>query len=120
MAFGAAPPPTSLPGIVSACEEQALITFAGRYLGVWGLVDATRAKRAARRLVVVVLASGEAQSPRERRRRILLLTRRWVEEFARGTNSSSDGWFWRAQSLLARYPRAFLKPRSLSGGSRAT
>ena len=109
MAFGAARPRTPSPGVVSAGGEDALIAFASRYLGVWGLTDTSRAGRAASRVVSVVLASGEAQSPRELRRRILCLTREWVEEFARGTSGSTDDWLWRVQSLLSRYPRAFVE-----------
>jgi hypothetical protein len=109
MDLGAASPRTSLAAAVSVGEKQALVTFVGRYLRVWGLVDALRAEQAATRLVAVTLATGEAQSPHERKRRILFLTRKWIEEFARGASGSADDWFWRAQSLLARYPRAFLE-----------
>ncbi len=80
-----------------------------RYLRSFGLRDEHVVRAAAERVVQAVLAGSEAESSADLPRRLLRLSRRWVEEFVRDVHDPSPDWFWRTQTLLARFPRAFLE-----------
>ena len=50
---------------------------------------------------------------------LLGVASQWVESFARESAEDSSNWFWRAPSLLARFPATFLET-PLPAWSRAT
>jgi hypothetical protein len=91
----------------SPSTDGNLVALVRRYLKTWGLSDAAVAQIAAERLVAEVAAMPVNRASADVKKTLVALTRSWVEAFARDGADSGD-WFWRAQTLLARYPQTFL------------
>ncbi len=106
---GSSPPPS-----VESASAGPLFDLARRYLESWGL-SKPWSEQAAAELVRAVVGRHGSEPSDELRRTVIGLGRRWIEHFARGALGFRRDWFWRAQSLLRRFPRAFLEtplPRS--------
>jgi hypothetical protein len=95
------------------------VGFLQNYFINFGLPDADTARTAAVRVVTAVHT--ELGEPLDGDVEPLLLgfASRWVESFARESAEASSDWFWRAPSLLARFPATFLET-PLPSWSRAT
>jgi hypothetical protein len=77
------------------------------YLARFGLTHAETAEEAARRVLAAVARDDIAAS--ELDQRLIMTARGWVREFAAtSAERTPHDWFWRAPSLLGKFPTAFL------------
>jgi hypothetical protein len=85
------------------------VGFLQNYFIKFGLPDADTARAAAARVVAAV--HKELGEPLDGDAEPLLLgfASQWVESFARESSEEPSNWFWRAPSLLSRFPATFLE-----------
>jgi hypothetical protein len=85
------------------------VAFLQAYFTNFGLKDARMARTAAARVVAAVREGLGEPVDGDAEPLLLGVASRWVESFARESAEDSSDWFWRAPSLLARFPATFLE-----------
>jgi hypothetical protein len=89
---------------IDALTHGVSVRLLCRHFESWGLSDAERARAAAGRVLETcqrLARSGVETDPLE-------VATQWIRSMA-GTNHEGGDWFFRARSLLGRFPTAFLE-----------
>jgi hypothetical protein len=83
------------------------VGFLREYFLSFGLPDVAFAQTAAERVAHAWYATGAINGDCEPM--LLNVASQWIEAFARESSESEADWFWRAPSLLSRFPTTFLQ-----------
>ena len=89
------------PGVTN---HETWISVLCRYFESWGLPDAALARAAAARVMQTLNRDGAFGSVDP-----LQLATRWIQAMADDGSTDSSDWFFRAPSLLSRFPATFLE-----------
>jgi hypothetical protein len=85
-------------------NRETWIALLCRYFESWGLTDEALARAAAARVMQTLHRDGAFGSVDP-----LQLATRWIQSMADDASADSSDWFFRAPSLLSRFPAAFLE-----------
>lgn len=89
---------------IGVTNRETWIVVLCRYFESWGLTDAVLARAAAARVMRTLHRDGAFGSVDP-----LQLATRWIQSMAEDGSADSSDWFFRAPSLLSRFPAAFLE-----------